>query len=68
MAYNAGPGNVSKWIRSQGYMPFDEFIESIPLSETRGYVKRVLRSAHIYEGLLGQSKPTKYFQSLDPPQ
>lgn len=55
MAYNAGPGNVSKWLSSQGDLPLDEFIESIPFSETRGYVKRVLRSARIYGHLMGDS-------------
>lgn len=65
MAYNAGPGNVSKWLSTQGYLPMDEFIESIPFSETRGYVKRVLRSARIYGHILGQSKSIKPFKSLE---
>ncbi len=48
MAYNAGPGNVNKWLRSNGNLELDEFIEKIPLSETRDYVKRVMRSMQIY--------------------
>ncbi len=68
MAYNAGPGNVSKWLRNQGDLPLDEFIEMTPLTETRGYVNRVLRSAHIYGHLLGQSKRVKLLASLEPPQ
>lgn len=55
-AYNAGPGNVRKWIRAIGD-PRDpgadviDWIERIPLSETRGYVQRVLENAVVYDGL-----------------
>ena len=48
MAYNAGPGNVNKSLRTVGNKELDEFIEDIPLSETRGYVKRVMRSMQVY--------------------
>lgn len=67
MAYNAGPGNVSKWLRRQGTLPMDEFIESIPLWETRGYVKRVMRSAHIYDHLDGGTKSEMIVLEPDPP-
>jgi len=41
--YNAGPNAAARWAQS---LPpeTDEFVESIPYEETRGYVKRVLRS------------------------
>lgn len=41
--YNAGPNAAARWA---GTLPpeTDEFVESIPYEETRGYVKRVLRS------------------------
>jgi len=39
--YNAGEGNVDKWMREKGNLPVDEFVEAIPLRETRHYVKRV---------------------------
>lgn len=68
MGYNAGPGNVNKWLASQGSMPLDEFIENVPFTETRGYVKRVLRSAHIYSHLLGGSKRTALIPSMDAPR
>lgn len=47
-SYNAGQGNVMKWRRAAPGKPVDEFLESIPFSETRNYVKRVtmLRSAY----------------------
>jgi soluble lytic murein transglycosylase-like protein len=48
MAYNAGPGNVNKFLRKLGNLDLDEFIENIPISETRGYVKRVMRSMKVY--------------------
>lgn len=51
MAYNAGPGNVKKWLRKFGNLELDEFIETIPFSETKGYVKRVMRSMHVYGSL-----------------
>ena len=49
-AYNAGPMNVSRWLgNTKG--AFDEFVEQIHFSETRGYVKRVLRSYAAYQYL-----------------
>jgi soluble lytic murein transglycosylase len=49
-AYNAGPEPVSEWIAS-GPREEDEWVEAIPYVETRGYVKRVLRSLHVYRTL-----------------
>lgn len=47
-AYNAGGGAVSRWIGRRGGLDLDEFVEEIPVEETRGYVKRVLRSFAAY--------------------
>ena len=51
-AYNAGPGNVNRWLRSIGdprtNMNVLDWIEAIPFSETRNYVQRVLENAVIY--------------------
>ncbi len=42
-AYNAGPSRVNTWLgNSAGRIDAVAFIESIPFSETRGYVKNVL--------------------------
>lgn len=49
IAYNAGPGNLSRWKKSMPdvYDPL-LFVESIPVSETRAYVERVLSNYWIY--------------------
>ena len=40
-SYNAGPGNVSKWLKEKPLTDPDEFVEAIPFEETEGYVKNV---------------------------
>ncbi|BDG06731.1 lytic transglycosylase domain-containing protein [Anaeromyxobacter oryzae] len=52
-AYNAGGGAVSHWLQTRGGLDVDEFVEEIPIEETRGYVKRVLRSYATYRLLYG---------------
>lgn len=42
-SYNAGPGNVSRWLQ-QPNIPKDdpdEFVEAIPFNETKNYVRQV---------------------------
>ncbi len=53
-AYNAGPTAVKRWVEAMPGLPLDEFVEQIPLEETRGYVKRVLRSYAVYATLYGE--------------
>ena len=55
-AYNAGPGNVNKWLRANGdprtgSVEWIEWIEKIPLYETKNYVQKVLENAVVYESL-----------------
>ena len=55
-AYNGGPGNVNKWLKAYGdprtgSIDIMEWIEKIPLSETRDYVYRVLENAVMYDHL-----------------
>ena len=51
-AYNAGENAVERWRAGAAGRPLDEFVEEIPYDETRGYVKRVLRSYASYRLLL----------------
>lgn len=60
-AYNAGPGNVNKWIAANGdpRLPGGDiirWIESIPIYETRNYVQRVLENAVVYDALRAQKQ------------
>lgn len=50
-SYNAGPGNCDKWRRRFRTADMDAFIEAIPFSETRGYVKKVLGYYAAYQSL-----------------
>jgi soluble lytic murein transglycosylase len=50
-AYNAGPGALSRWLRTWRGLPLDEFIETIPYEETQNYVRRVYASYLIYRKL-----------------
>ena len=40
-SYNAGPGNVAKWLRTIGKTDTDDFVEDIPFNETKNYVRQV---------------------------
>ena len=53
-AYNAGPGNVNKWLRANGdprtgTIDMIDWVEAIPIQETRNYVQRVLENAVVYD-------------------
>ena len=48
-SYNAGPHNMKKWINRWRGESIDDFVEQIPFTETREYVKRVYRSYKIYK-------------------
>jgi soluble lytic murein transglycosylase len=57
-AYNAGPSRVKKWLdNSNGKLDAVAFIESIPFTETRNYVKSVLVYDYIYQHILGKPSP-----------
>jgi soluble lytic murein transglycosylase len=43
-SYNAGPGNVSAWVKQLSLNDPDQFVEKIPFDETRGYVKSVFEN------------------------
>ena len=52
-AYNAGPGRAQRW-RSNGPMEAAVYIESIPFTETRDYVRKVMSNAMYYAARFGQ--------------
>jgi soluble lytic murein transglycosylase len=49
--YNAGPRRVVQWTSEGGFGEPAEFVESIPITETREYVQAVLRNAALYRKL-----------------
>ena len=56
-AYNAGPAAVNKWLAQRPGLDAAAFVENIPYTETRGYVKTVLESAAIYRWLYRDGHP-----------
>jgi soluble lytic murein transglycosylase len=59
-AYNAGDSRVVDWQAAGPYRGMDEFVESIPFTQTRDYVQAILRNEEIYRGIdaaaTGQAK------------
>jgi len=58
-SYNAGPSRVRQWIRDYGdprggSIDMVDWIEMIPINETRNYVQRVLENLQIYRGKVGR--------------
>ncbi len=73
-SYNAGAGNVRKWINSNGDprrpgADIVAWIEDIPFLETRGYVQRVLENTVVYDRLnppaATQPRHLSYFLGKD---
>jgi len=52
-AYNAGSDRVEDWQGDGKYRDIDEFVESIPFTETREYVQAIMRNANVYRKLYG---------------
>ena len=57
VAYNAGPRRAREWIEQYGdprdpHVDPIDWIERIPISETRNYVERVLENMQVYRALL----------------
>jgi soluble lytic murein transglycosylase len=61
-AYTAGPGNVNRWLAQNGdprtgAIPWINWIEAIPIYQTKDYVQRVLENAVVYEALHPEKAP-----------
>lgn len=48
-AYNGGPVAVERWINSRQNQDLDEFVEDIPYSQTKTYVKKVYKTYWNYK-------------------
>jgi len=61
-AYNAGGHRVRRWVESYGDPRTGDidpinWVESIPFSETRNYVQRVIENVQVYRARLGDGQP-----------
>ena len=65
-AYNAGPGRVDKWLKTfgdprSGEVDWIDWVEMIPIYETRNYVQRVMEGVYVYRlRLKGVQKPSQH--------
>jgi soluble lytic murein transglycosylase len=50
-AYDAGDDRVRDWQAAGPYQGMDEFVESIPFTETREYVEAILRNYETYKAI-----------------
>jgi soluble lytic murein transglycosylase len=48
-AYNAGDDRVADWRTAGPYTGMDEFVESIPFTQTRNYVEAIVRNERTYK-------------------
>jgi len=53
-AYNGGESRVRRWIKRYGLEDIDEFVESVPIPETKRYIKKVFSSYEIYSSLYNE--------------
>jgi len=56
-AYNAGEHRVDRWLKEADGLPMDQWIETIPFTETRNYMKNVLAFRHVYAHKLAAPTP-----------
>jgi soluble lytic murein transglycosylase len=60
-SYNGGMGNVRKWVGRygdprRGADPI-RWVESLPFSETKSYVQRVIENSVVYDSMRGSQQP-----------
>jgi soluble lytic murein transglycosylase len=54
-AYNAGEDRVDDWRKNGNFADVEEFVESIPFTQTREYVQAIMRNAVIYKLLYSKA-------------
>ncbi len=68
--YNAGPGRIKRWLRDngdprKGEADVIDWIEQIPIAETRNYVQRVLEALYIYRSRVKTPQPIAQAHALN---
>jgi len=68
--YNAGPGRIKRWLRDngdvrKGDVDVLDWIEQIPIAETRNYVQRVLEALFVYRSRMPKAPTTDMAQALN---
>ncbi|WP_137387795.1 transglycosylase SLT domain-containing protein [Rhodoligotrophos defluvii] len=68
-AYNAGPAPVYRWMEQhgdprKGEVDLLDWIEMIPYTETRNYVKRVMENMNVYRAHFRKEEPDTLFVGL----
>ena len=64
-SYNAGPGRIRQWLAEYGdprggKIDMVDWIETIPIDETRLYVQRVLENLQVYRGQTAATRPSRW--------
>lgn len=53
-AYNAGSGNVSKWLKDTSISKNGKTLDNIPFEETKNYVAKIKKYNNMYKKLYGK--------------
>ncbi len=64
-AYNAGPHRVNAWLPEQSELPADVWVDTIPFTETREYVRAILAYTALFEWKMNKN-PTRLSVHLQP--
>lgn len=67
-SYNGGPNAVARFTKKYSLVDPDSFVEQIPYTETRDYVRKVFGSYWNYEGIYGDKRTTANIASKWRPQ
>jgi len=66
-AYNAGPHRVKAWLPEDNELPADVWVDTIPFTETREYVRAILAYTALFEWKLNQQQaPTRLSVHMQP--